>query len=896
MRPIIELDPPQLKSLIEEHFPAADYRLRRGLNGLLFLDLTAPEFNGEIDPQQAFEDKLKDLGYRLPERTILGVYSPDDLSETEPAVLFEDERIGLPTWGDALSQEPKKSMPSSTNFGENVTTVAFWGVKGGVGRTTTLAHVAAILNKKGKRILAVDLDLDSPALIAKLADPDLVEQTRFDKLVLTFQEEKDQQKRALAIQNTVIENHDFKNFRLHMLGQGFADEEFVRHLLGPLSPSVLYRGKESVLRDILSSAIQYTEAEIVFLDARSGFCDESAISLLDLADEVFLFVSAAPSNYPSIIPAITALERNRLTRGRPKLIHFVAAMLPAGQDARREAVSQLEETLKTAYDQIQQDLRLDQESMPADAPIIEIFYTPSIAENERTISPEVSSGFMEMAERICPPTGPTVGDIEAGLFQKIIKEIKVPDPQAEDGEIKDLVEIFTLTSSIENFADPRKRLVLGPKGSGKTYLKRLCLEKPELLTNLTGFRNTTFINGFGFLAIDGQKKFEIKGDPLLLQIHDRFPEKWSEAFAVISLASVFSEQVGSSMRSELPEQGRQDLQKLVQTQSRIEQFELIGRWVEQSLLLDDCWRGIGRWLTAQNRKITLIFDDLDTALGETADAIQERTKLVNGLFNCMNAFWWNQPLIETKIFLRNDLFNALNLEEEAKYKTRMVDLEWTPNDLWRLMVRAAAAGSPQYRDTIKKLGMNLELHDTILQESWDRALDLLWGERQGKYDSATRSKVWAARRLQDGKNRFFPRAALWLLKFAVEARKNREFRDEYALLDASSLRESMYEVARQRYKELLKECGPHEKDILQLLQGLPKAYMNKSDFFKHIEEKVKSSRVKSQARFTTDEAFKVLQELGVLEEGSRRDKTPTVRVVDLYALNRDLNITRMGRR
>src|SRR5258708_20328007 len=44
------------------------------------------------------------------------------------------------------------------------TIVTFYSYKGGTGRTMSLANVAWILAANGKRVLAVDWDLDSPGL------------------------------------------------------------------------------------------------------------------------------------------------------------------------------------------------------------------------------------------------------------------------------------------------------------------------------------------------------------------------------------------------------------------------------------------------------------------------------------------------------------------------------------------------------------------------------------------------------------------------------------------------------------------------------------------------------------------------------------------------------------
>lgn len=50
-------------------------------------------------------------------------------------------------------------------------TVVFWSFKGGGGRTLTLANVAGVLARLGKRVLCIDLDLEAPGLPGSLGDP-----------------------------------------------------------------------------------------------------------------------------------------------------------------------------------------------------------------------------------------------------------------------------------------------------------------------------------------------------------------------------------------------------------------------------------------------------------------------------------------------------------------------------------------------------------------------------------------------------------------------------------------------------------------------------------------------------------------------------------------------------
>jgi Mrp family chromosome partitioning ATPase len=50
--------------------------------------------------------------------------------------------------------------------------VAFYGFRGGAGRTTALAHVAALFAARHLHVVCVDLDLEAPGLHQVLACPE----------------------------------------------------------------------------------------------------------------------------------------------------------------------------------------------------------------------------------------------------------------------------------------------------------------------------------------------------------------------------------------------------------------------------------------------------------------------------------------------------------------------------------------------------------------------------------------------------------------------------------------------------------------------------------------------------------------------------------------------------
>ena len=57
-------------------------------------------------------------------------------------------------------------------------TVAFYSYKGGVGRTLLLATAARFLALAGKKVVALDLDLEAPGLHYKLGAPDVLTRAR----------------------------------------------------------------------------------------------------------------------------------------------------------------------------------------------------------------------------------------------------------------------------------------------------------------------------------------------------------------------------------------------------------------------------------------------------------------------------------------------------------------------------------------------------------------------------------------------------------------------------------------------------------------------------------------------------------------------------------------------
>jgi cellulose biosynthesis protein BcsQ len=889
----------RLRAAIEDALHPRRLILRRGHDGAIDLRVLADAFADAEDPLSVLEQALQQQDLQLPERTLTLLQSPDDLQEGDEQRLFSQRLVGVPTWADALELEPQTPAPDDRGLPEGVKVVAFWGLKGGVGRSTALAHVAVLLARRQHKVLAIDLDLESPALVPALTGYS-DSGSRFEDLIRCAAEPGIDDAQLVRLIEQALLPAVIEAGSIEILGPVKADAPFVHALLGPLSPTVLYRGARPPMRRLLQAAVQASQADIVLLDARSGYCDESAIAVLDLADEVVMFASPSPSTYRSLAPALDAFERSRRARGRPGLVHIVAGMLPAGENARADCIEQLEYQLQLARLQVDETLQTPPAERPPEITVIPIDYAPRIVENDGGLSVSgATEGYRDLAERILPPPLPRnlVPD-DPNWVGQVVREAEIPVPQAEsEGNVRVLADLFTRTSDLDRFLRHDTCLVLGAKGTGKSYLRRICLEQPGLLEQHSGRRgpnNLAYVEGYASPRA-GRGADPPASAHLLRELDARFPTRWDECWSALALARVLT--ALSPNRGAVPpflrpvalaDDGMDEL--LLRVAAAAQEQEVLDAisallGAGKPLVVSDAWRALDAWCEREGKQVALLFDDLDVALGESPEAIERRRAMIIGLLDQANASWMSTRYVGVKIFLRRDIFDSLAAEEQAKYLSRSVTLQWRADDIWRLIIRALAVASAKFRKHVEEQGISIAGLDDLPRDDWEPILKLIWGDRLGGGESQTRSTVWAERRLSDGNGRLYPRAALWLLDFAVRARRNERI-DGPPLLDPKSLRAAMPDVSGGRLDELLTETATEQRERVLRIEGF-KSYLDRPEFLEALKQ---AGEPEPAAALT------MLEALGIVETGSRRDKTPTVRIVDLYAFAPKLRIDRLGRR
>lgn len=194
--------------------------------------------------------------------------------------------------------------------------VVFASLKGGVGRSTALSVAAADLARKGKRVLAVDMDLEAPGLGAVLLDYDtlppfglldaLVENgiTGLDDAFLVDlvgpSPLADRHGRIDVVPAFGRRSLDNPGDVLSKLARAYVED--VAADGGTLS----IRDQVNRVLELLSSSARY---DAIFIDARAGLHETAAAALLGLGAEVLLFGLDEPQTFQGYSALLSHLAR-----------------------------------------------------------------------------------------------------------------------------------------------------------------------------------------------------------------------------------------------------------------------------------------------------------------------------------------------------------------------------------------------------------------------------------------------------------------------------------------------------------------------------------------------------------------------------------------------------------
>ncbi len=237
--------------------------------------------------------------------------------------------------------------------------LVFYGLKGGVGRSTALAMLAYRLARNGKRVLLLDFDLESPGLSGLLLPP---ERVAANGLVDWFVEDAVGQGEAILgdiIADSPLADHTTGAIRVAAtMGQG--ESAYLSKLARVYADVPKATGPEQFAAR-MQRVVRLLEAQenpdIVLIDSRAGLHDLAAISIAGLASVALLFATDSAQHWQGYRQLFGHWQRRpEVLRQVRQRLAIVQGLFPeSNQAARAERFLQHSYDLfsSTLYDQIE---------------------------------------------------------------------------------------------------------------------------------------------------------------------------------------------------------------------------------------------------------------------------------------------------------------------------------------------------------------------------------------------------------------------------------------------------------------------------------------------------------------------------------------------------------------
>ncbi len=232
--------------------------------------------------------------------------------------------------------------------------VVFYGLKGGVGRSTALAMLAYSLAREGKRVLLLDFDLESPGLSGLLLPADRVASFGLvDWFIEDAVHPDDSVLNDLVSDSPLAENTTGHIRVAAAMGQGESAylAKLARVYADVPTPAGPQRFSQRMER--LVKALEERERpDVVLIDSRAGLHDLAAISIASLADLALLFATDSEQNWQGYRQLFAHWQQRPLVlRGVRERLWMVRAMFPETEQKER-----FRHFLENSYDLFSENL------------------------------------------------------------------------------------------------------------------------------------------------------------------------------------------------------------------------------------------------------------------------------------------------------------------------------------------------------------------------------------------------------------------------------------------------------------------------------------------------------------------------------------------------------------
>ncbi|MEH1852746.1 MAG: AAA family ATPase [Nostoc sp.] len=845
-------------------------------SGLLNLTIISDRFISLSTPQR--KEQISDLlKPHVPHLSpgFLSLYTVQEaqsLNLSPPQVLSS---ASVNTWQDLAIQaaNPQNQLTTPQREASLPRTVTFYSFKGGVGRTTALTHVAWILAMRGRKVVAVDLDLEAPGLSTAF---NLKPQPKYG--IVDYFYERSYLPEGVEPNISIAEIFGEVRIpnatgRLFVVPAGFLNLDYVSKV-DDLHATTVIDGDQSLWSVFKREIYEQLKPDILLIDSRTGINQWGALSLIQAADEAIIFLFPNEQNKQGIELLLQSLQSLKKLS-----INFVFSPVP---DITKIGLSKVTEIYKSLFERIKivtnennNEEDIDNYQSKIEEPLV-VPYIQLIALADNYPVPALLDYYNKIANLIDEETDDLQRKNVLANSEKrwtIIESLQFPEVNAADTEHLGL--IFQRTTDFEKFLDDTTCLIRGRKGTGKTALYSLFLKHKSVGQKLAHGRldNTVFLSAHGRFKESRPYRDEFQVIHRHLQQNDG---TWESFWRAYLLLRCHQEKLFKFPRNNKFSRLKEIINKLPTEGWQYESTQALLQLSTHSdlrLIVKDAINIIHQEAKDKSQKLWFLYDDLDEDFREAGEV---RQQAITGLFQLIQSCDANRfTAIRFKVFLREDIWNRLIFDNRSHFNGRDILLQWTRVDFLRLALRQVIQ-SQDFKNLVDKFSpIAVESIDQASEEVIDKALELLWGSRRRTGDKAKYVSRWVYERLTDSSGTTFPRSLSILLEGAKE--------QELSYKGKSSIQPPTDRLLRSKALEFgLKKASEKRCDEIR------EEYPDLANFFESL--KLKSAFLTQDELHTIwqdsahdiasfEEFSSFLSEIGIIEW---REKEQRYKFADIY--------------
>lgn len=764
--------------------------------------------------------------------------------------------------------------------------VSFYSFKGGVGRTTSMLMTAISLARRGKRIMLIDFDLEAPGISGLFPQEYLPKYGLLDFLIEcnAFQGSEWE----LPIDEYIYPVGELCQATgaggdirvMPAYGSALKNRpDLYRKALMRFDLDVPAYSKDKTPIDLLLAKLNdFVAPDVIFIDTRSGIHQIGGITLARYSDLALLFFYGSQQNVDGMKMVLPHMKEADI----PFLL--INAKVPSNDE-----VAKIEESIyiEGAYETLcscdseysEGKVAVDDET--AEHFPIKISYSPAAEVLQNTDQliqafEEQSSEYYHLGDTILDAISPSIhSDYGAntpielqGLiiraFSNIMGDLETAAAEDEFSSLKELQNKFYPLQAFSFIFDPKKFLIQGQKGVGKTALFS-ALRHKEYAISLAGYLGIDTAHYEQMEWVVGTSNETTYSDlaPLLKE-----PES-IRAFWYFEIVRVLVES-DPLLKEMLP----QWFLSLIDTSLNANIIKNLD--ANTAFQLSETLKQIDKKYDLDGKYVTIIYDALDRIVSPV-----NRGRFLSELVGIWYKNMSSLMSIRCKIFLREDIFDReIDVADKVKLRNYSSSIKWEYDQLfamvWKRVLsqdeeiqdwyfRSAGYSAAIVSDLEGPIGLGyIPKADAQINKN---LLTVIIGAKMGSGNKAA-TYNWFQNRLADTKGVIVPRSMIDIFSkaaLAEEALRQRTTLIAKSIIRPKCFEDTLGEVSDKRVADLKEEFIEYRDFFEKLKNTVQRSPVSEES----LTEAIKRSGMENPV----DEIHKLIN-IGVIKKYQRRTSDP----------------------